>query len=180
VADTPSKLLSKLHQLSGSTVITEQGTTKVLSKLSKCEAIAYDADKRGLKKFVVFYNYVEECKLLHLYLSERFKGYTLTTCESEFKDADKAIFIGQVTSKREGIDLSSADVLYFYSMNHSATTYLQARSRVLNMNKKRASECVFVLSDLVVRRGRKSIAIDRDIYDCVVLKNKNFSSSYYV
>jgi hypothetical protein len=61
-----------------------------------------------------------------------------TDSPEEFNATDK-VYIGQVQSSREGVNLSSADDLVFFSIDHSALSYLQGRDRASYLGRDRAN-----------------------------------------
>lgn len=126
LADTPVKLQSKLHQLYSGTIKFEDGTRKVLDD-SKARYIR-DAFKG--KKIAMFYKFTAE----YLALKEVF-GDLLCNDISEFDSTDKHIAL-QIQSGREGTKLSNADVLVFYNIDFSATSYWQGRDRMTTMDRK--------------------------------------------
>jgi len=126
LADTPVKLMQKLHQLWSGTVKFESGNSMVIDT-TKAEFIK----SRFLNnKIGIFYKFKEELNVL----SQVF-GDSLTTDLDEFDSTDKNIAL-QIVSGREGISLKNADYLVFYNIDFSATSYWQARDRLTTMERK--------------------------------------------
>jgi hypothetical protein len=120
LADTPVKLMSKLHQIYSGTVKFEGGGSAVIDS-SKAEFI-----RRQFKnmKVGIFYKFKEELKAL-----KSIYGDDLTTELSVFDDTNKSIAL-QIVSGREGISLKKAECLIYYNIDFSATSYWQSRDRM--------------------------------------------------
>lgn len=125
IADTAVKLQSKLHQLFSGTIKFDDGTSKVIDT-SKAEFIR---DYFKGKKIGIFYKFKEEYNAL----KQVFCDY-LTNDLDTFNTSDKHIAL-QVVSGREGISLKQADVLVFYNIDFSATSYFQAKDRLTTMER---------------------------------------------
>ena len=120
LADTPVKLMSKVHQLCSGTVKFESGNSMVIDT-TKAEFIK---DTFKGKKLGIFYKFKEELKALKSVF-----GDTLTTDLEEFNCTDKHIAL-QIVSGREGISLRKADYIIYYNIDFSATSYWQSRDRM--------------------------------------------------
>ena len=120
LADTPVKLMMKLHQIYSGTVKFESGHAKVVD-YSKAQFIM---SKFKGKKIGIFYKFKQELKAIkHVF------GGDITTDLKEFEDTDKSIAL-QIVSGREGISLKLADCLVYYNIDFSATSYWQSRDRM--------------------------------------------------
>lgn len=127
LADTPVKLMQKLHQLWSGTVKFESGNSMVIDT-TKAEFVR----SRFLNnKIGIFYKFKEEL----IALSQVFGSENLTTDLDEFNSTDKNIAL-QIISGREGISLRNAEYLVFYNIDFSATSYWQARDRLTTMERK--------------------------------------------
>jgi hypothetical protein len=160
VAETSASALNKLHQLNG-------GTIKVDDKLSLIVSnhkVNYIKENLGNdEKIVILCNYIKERDLLLTRLAN-------STDEVEkFKSESFKYFIGHIKTFSEGVDFSYADSMIIYSLNFSATTYLQSKERLAN--KKRTKP--IVVHYLFTKGG-----IDEHIYQAVSNK-MNFTNSYY-
>jgi hypothetical protein len=159
-AETPPDTVSKSHQLSG-------GTLKINDEVSVITSThKVDYILRNLcndKKIVVLCNYIKERQLLLSMLPSS------TDSVEKFKSEDYKFFVGHVKTYSEGVDFSYADSMIIYSLNFSATTYLQSRERLAN--KKRVKP--IVVHYLFTKEG-----IDSYIYEAVSNK-MNFTSRYY-
>ena len=160
VAETSASALNKLHQLNG-------GTIKVDDKLSLIVSnhkVNYIKENLGNdEKIVILCNYIKERDLLLTRLANS------TDEVEEFKNGSFKYFIGHIKTFSEGVDFSYADSMIIYSLNFSATTYLQSKERLAN--KKRVKP--IVVHYLFTKGG-----IDEYIYQAVSNK-MNFTSSYY-
>jgi hypothetical protein len=126
LADTPVKLMQKLHQLWSGTVKFESGNSMVIDT-TKAEFVK---NKFNEKKIGIFYKFKEELNAL----SQVFGSENLTTDLDEFNSTNKNIAL-QIISGREGISLRNADYLVFYNIDFSATSYFQARDRLTTMER---------------------------------------------
>ncbi len=158
LADTPVKLMMKLHQIYSGTVKFEGGNSIVLD-YSKAEFIR----ERFIKmKVGIFYKFKEELNALkHVY------GDDLTTELSVFEDTDKSIAL-QIVSGREGISLRQAKCLVYYNIDFSATSYWQSKDRMTT--KERLENDVYWV---FANKG-----IEDKIYRAVT-KKKDYTLSHF-
>jgi hypothetical protein len=127
LADTPVKLMQKLHQLWSGTVKFEDGSSMIIDK-TKAEFVK---DRFKDNKIGIFYKFKEEFNLL-----KEIYGEDLTTEVSEFDSGNYKVIALQILSGREGISLKNADYVVFYNIDFSATSYWQARDRMTTMERK--------------------------------------------
>lgn len=160
LADTPVKLMMKLHQLYSGTIKFESGKSKVLD-LSKAEFIK---ERFKGKKIGIFYKFKAELEAL----KQVFGKENMTTELSVFKDTDCQVIALQIVSGREGISLREADALVYYNIDFSATSYWQSRDR-MTTKERLESDVYWVFS-----RG----GIERDIYKAVS-KKKDFTVNHF-
>jgi len=158
LADTPIKLMQKLHQMYSGTVKFEDGSSTVLDH---SKAIFIKKHFKG-KKIGIFYKFKEELNAL----KDVFKD-NLTTDLEDFKDTDKSIAL-QIVSGREGISLKEAKFLVYYNIDFSATSYWQSRDRMTT--KERLENEVFWIFS--------KDGIEDKIYGAVT-KKKNYTLSHF-
>lgn len=158
LADTPVKLMMKLHQMYSGTVKFESGNSMILD-LSKAEFIYnnFCASKVG-----IFYKFKEELNAL-----KTVYGDQLCTELDEFNSTDKTIAL-QIVSGREGISLRNAEFLVYYNIDFSATSYWQSRDR-MTTKESTLSKVFWVFS-----RG----GIERQIYKAVIQK-KDYTLKHF-
>ncbi len=159
LADTPVKLMSKLHQIYSGTIKFESGKSMVLDH-TKAEFIR---DRFKGQKIGIFYKFKEELNAL----KDTFGKELLTTELDEFQDTDKSIAL-QIVSGREGISLRQADALVYYNIDFSATSYWQSRDRMTTRDRLK-SDVYWVFSE-----G----GIEDDIYKAVS-KKKTYTVNYF-
>ena len=152
LAETPVKMMQKVHQLSSGTVKFESGESAVLD-YSKAN---YIRDNFKGKKLAVFYKFKAELKAIKSVID-------VTQDLEEFNSTDKHIAL-QFVSGREGVNLSKADYIIAYNIDFSAVTYWQFRDRMTTIDRKR-NEVFWLFSE-----G----GIEYDIYKSV-LNKKNFT-----
>ncbi len=158
LADTPVKLMTKLHQLYSGTIKFESGNSDILD-YSKAKFIR---SKFKNTKVGIFYVFKAELKALkYVY------GDELTTELSEFEETSKSIAL-QIVSGREGISLKQADCLVYYNIAFSATSYWQSKDRMTT--KERLENDVY----WIFSRG----GIEKKIYKAVTDK-KDYTLSHF-
>lgn len=158
LADTPAKLMMKVHQLCSGTIKFESGNSMVLDT-TKAEFIK---DYFAGCKIGIFYKFKEELSALQSVFKD-----SLTTELSVFEDTDKHIAL-QIVSGREGISLKQADYLVYYNIDFSATSYWQSKDRMTT--KERAFNHVY----WVFGKG----GIEHDIYKAVS-KKKDYTVNHF-
>lgn len=160
VADTPAKLMSKAHQISGGTVICQDGSTKIICT-AKAESIKAEFTN---KKIAIYYKFIGELTIL-----EKVFCGQLTQSPEEFQQRNDKIFVSQILSGREGIALHSADAIVFYNIDYSATSYWQARARLQSLTRTTPAYIYWIFN-----RG----GIEQHVYSAVTAK-KDFTLSYF-
>ena len=133
LADTPVKLMSKVHQLSNGTIIFESGNAKILDKSKAFFIRNYFAGQ----KLAIFYFFKAEYELLKSVFEDE-----LTNDLNEFNSTKKHIALQQVSGS-EGISLKAADKLIYYSFGYSGKNYIQGRDRLTTIDRDR-NEVFFV------------------------------------
>ena len=159
LADTPVKLMQKLHQIYSGTVILESGKSVVLDK-TKAEFIK---ERFTGKRIAVFYKFQEELKCLLSVFQE-----DMTTDLGKFHAGECNNFAIQIVTGREGISLKEADFLVYYNIDFSATSYWQSRDRLTTMD--RLENNVY----WIFAEG----GIEEKIYK-IVQQKKNFTISHF-
>jgi Type III restriction enzyme, res subunit len=130
-AENPAALLQKVHQIHSGTIILDEveGEPRQSVILSDAKA-RYIADTWPTEKLVIFYVFKHELQAIKSVLGDR-----VTTDLSEFQSTSKSIAL-QVVSGREGLNLSAGKLIVFYNIQHSATSYFQARDRLTTSTRK--------------------------------------------
>jgi len=160
LADTPVKLMQKVHQLSSGTIKFESGNYGILDK---SKAVYIKELFKG-QKIAIFYKFKAEFELL----KEIFTDWTNDL--EEFNSDNNKTFLVQIVSGREGINLSIADSLVFYNIDFSATSYFQARDRLTSKTRTKENNVYWIFSD---------VGFENKVYNTV--KNKtNFTKAHYV
>ena len=161
LGDTAVKEMNKVHQLCSGTVKTEDGNAIVID-YTKAE---YIRESFGGRKIAIFYKYVAE----EMQLRVQFAGRIHTDPMEFNKAGPEAVFISQVQSGREGINLSTADCLVMYNIDFSAVSYWQARARLKTRDRTEAAKVYWLFTD-----G----GIEEKIY-WVVQGKKDFTTRHY-
>ena len=158
LADTPAKLMIKVHQLCSGTIKFESGNSTILDH-TKAEFIFKEFKD---KKIAIFYKFTQEYKAL----KEIYKDL-ITNDLQEFKNSDKCIAL-QIVSGREGISLKEASALVYYNIDFSATSYWQSRDRMTTKNRL-VNNIYWIFSEE---------GIEKDIYKAVV-KKKDYTLAHF-
>jgi len=159
LADTPVKLMMKLHQIYSGTIKFESGNSMVLD-LSKAEFIKqhFEGQKIG-----IFYKFKAELKALKSVF-----GSDLCEDLDTFNNTDCQAIALQIVSGREGISLRNADSLVYYNIDFSATSYWQSRDRMTTKERLK-NDVYWIFSD----KG-----IEMDIYK-TVQKKRDFTTKHF-
>jgi len=143
VADTAVKVMSKLQQMYSGTVIvdeTDSGeATAQVFDVTKAEHISY---KFAGQKIAIFYKFKAE----EMAIRSVFGTRVVDTPESFAMSGDSAVYISQIQSGREGINLSSADCLVMYNIDFSAVSYWQARARLQSKDRTKPAKVYWVFA----------------------------------
>ena len=158
LADTPVKLMMKLHQIYSGTVKFESGRSMTLDTTKADLIKAYFTGR----KIGIFYKFKQELAVL-----KDVFGDELTTELSVFEDTDKNIAL-QIVSGREGISLRQADCLVYMNIDFSATSYWQSRDRMTT--KERVKNDIY----WVFSEG----GVEQDIYKAVT-KKKDYTLKHF-
>lgn len=158
LGDTAAKRMSKMHQLSSGTIITEEGE-HIVTDTSKAEFIK----KRFVGRNAIFYVYQSEADLLH----DAFPNWT--DVPEVFQSDPSKTFICQVRKAREGVRLDKADSLIFFNLEYSYLSYEQGKNRLVSKERTTPAPVYFLQSDC---------GIEKYILDAVHGK-QDFTLSYY-
>lgn len=157
-ADTAVKEQNKVHQVYSGTVITDDKTPVAFDP---SKVLAIKQRFRG-KKIAIFYKFDAEGKMLR-------EHFNTTDSPEEFNASDGLVFVSQVQSGREGVNLSTADYLVMYNIDFSALSYWQARARMQTKDRVKDAIVVWVFSE-----G----GIEQKIYN-TVLGKKDYTLTHY-
>lgn len=142
-ADTAVKLQSKVHQLGSGTVIDDDNKQHVLD-MSKADTIhELFSDRR----IAIFYKYQAEHTMLRMKFPK-----AIESAEQFNATTGAAVYISQIQSGSQGVDLSTADALVFLNIDFSATQYWQARARMQHLNRETPSKIYWLVSDVGIER----------------------------
>lgn len=159
VADTPAKLQSVFHQLSGGTIKIDDDTRHTLDE-SKAFFIK---SKFAGQKIAIFFKFIEEGILLRRIFPNH------TAIPEEFNSKEDSTFICQYASGKEGTNISTADCLIGYNIDFSATTYWQFRERIVTKDRVKQAKLYWTFSE----KG-----IEKEVHKAVIRKH-SFTLSYF-
>lgn len=160
LADTEVKLMNKLHQVYSGTVIAEDKTALSFDD-TKAQ---YIANRWGKDRIAIFYKFTAEYAML-LWV---FPGRITTDPEEFAADPDK-VFVSQIQSGREGINLSCADYIIMFNIDYSAVSYWQARARMQSKERVKPAIIFWLFSEF---------GIESKIYQAVANK-QDYTLSYF-
>lgn len=141
MGDTAVKLMSKLHQIySGTVIIDEPNREGRAFDYTKAEFIRDTF--QDCRKIAVYYKFVSESAILHWVFAGR-----IFTDPQAFSEANEGVFISQIQSGREGINLSTAEALIFFNIDFSAVSYWQSRARIQTKDRDQEAKIYWVFSE---------------------------------
>jgi hypothetical protein len=160
LGDTAVKLMNKLHQIYSGTCLFEDGSSNCFDH-SKAEFIR---DRFAGKKIAVFYKFKAEKEMLNWVFRCK-----VTEVPEEFATSDSLVFISQIQSGREGINLSTAEALIFLNIDFSYLSYEQGKNRLQSKDRVMAAKVYWIFSD-----G----GIEQKIYERVQNKS-DYTTAHY-
>jgi hypothetical protein len=125
----------------------------------------YIRDNFKGKKIAIFYKFVAK----GMQLQVTFAGRIFTDPMEFNKAGNNAVFISQIQSGREGINISSADCLIMYNIDFSALSYWQSRARLQTKDRKEKAMVYWLFFE-----G----GIEQKIYN-VVQGKKDYTLNHY-
>lgn len=168
--DSGVKLKSKILQLCGGSIITDLGKTIIIDR-TKTEFIR---DNFKNKKFGIFYLFKAEKEMLIDCLGKE----NITESPEEFNDVKNKIFISQVKSGREGINLKTADFLIMYGIDYASVSYFQSIHRHQYIDREKPLLIYWLFSNFgFENKVYKTVSNKQDFtmsYFKKELKNMNF------
>ena len=136
LADSGVKVQSKLHQIYSGTVIGEND--RHIIDRSKGVYIRETFKDRKIAIFTKFQSELE--MLLDMFP-------VVTSSPEAFNSDPEAVFIGQIQSSREGVNLSTADCLIYITPDFSALSYLQGRDRASHIGRSTPPEVHWIFAN---------------------------------
>jgi SNF2 family DNA or RNA helicase len=141
MGDTAVKLMSKLHQIySGTVIIDEPNREGRAFDYTKAEFIRDTF--QDCRKIAIYYKFVSEAAILNWVFAGR-----IHTDPQTFAEAEEGVFISQIQSGREGINLSTAEALIFFNIDFSAVSYWQSRARIQTKDRDREAKIYWVFAE---------------------------------
>jgi hypothetical protein len=162
LGDTAVKLLQKLHQVYSGTVIVDE--PERMAKVVDYSKVEYIKEKFKGLKIAIYYKFIaEEMAIRYVFGSDR-----ITTEAIVFNESTNLVFISQIQSGREGVNISTADALIFLNIDFSAVSYWQARARIQTKDRVKEANIHWIFS-----KG----GIEDKIYEAVM--NKKDYTTYH-
>lgn len=165
LGDTAVKLLQKLHQVYSGTVIVDE--PERMAKVVDYTKVQYIVQKFVGLKIAIYYKFIaEEMAIRYIFGSDHITTEATVFNESESTDL---IFISQIQSGREGVNISSADALIFVNIDFSAVSYWQARARIQTKDRVKEANIHWIFA-----KG----GIEDKIYEAV-MKKKDYTTYHF-
>ena len=143
VADTAVKVMSKLQQIySGTVIVDETDSGEPTAQIFDVTKAEHICDKFAGQKIAIFYKFKAEEMAIRVVFGTR----VVDTPESFAMSGNDAVYISQIQSGREGINLSSADCLLMYNIDFSAVSYWQARARLQSKDRTKPAKVYWVFA----------------------------------
>lgn len=158
--DNPLVRTLRCSQITGGAVKAKRGESEVAVRVGREKQRAFDdwlSGADGVDKLVVGCRFLFELRDASKVLQKH--GYRVLlmhggTKRSErerritcFNDLDERVaFVCQISTGKEGIDLSAADTLVYYSLTRSLVEFLQFGARIRKFKDTRALTYVFFLA----------------------------------
>lgn len=164
LGDTAVKLMQKLHQIfSGSVIVDEP--TRVVKAFDYTKAL-YIKEKFKGQKIAIYYKFIAEEMAIRL----TFGSDKLTTDPLEFNERNDLIFISQIQSGREGVNISTADALVFYNIDFSAVSYWQSRARIQTKDRTKDANIHWIFSKGGIEDKIYKAVMDKTDYTTNIFK----------
>ena len=164
LADTAVKLMQKLHQIFSGSVIVDQ--PERVAKAFDYTKANYIKETFVGQKIAIYYKFIaEEMAIRYTFGSNR-----LTTDPVVFNESDNLIFISQIQSGREGVNISTADALVFYNIDFSAVSYFQARARIQTKDRTKDANIHWIFSKGGIEDKIYKAVMDKTDYTTNIFK----------
>jgi len=138
LADTSVKEMQKIHQICSGSVKTEDGNALMFDDTKS----KFIKERFKGKKIAIFYKYIAEGMQLRV----DFAGRIIEDPMAFNEASGDAVFISQIQSGREGINLSTAEALVMYNIDFSAVSYWQSRARMQTKDRTEASKVYWIFT----------------------------------
>ena len=164
LADTAVKLMQKLHQIFSGSVIVDEPTR--IGKVFDYTKAKYIKEKFLGQKIAIYYKFIaEEMAIRYVFGSEN-----LTNDPIAFNESTNLIFISQIQSGREGVNISSADALVFYNIDFSAVSYWQSRARIQTKDRVKDANIHWIFSKGGIEDKIYKAVMDKTDYTTNIFK----------
>ena len=138
LADTAVKEMQKIHQICSGSVKTEDGNAVIFDDTKA----SFIKERFKGQKIAIFYKYIAEGMQLRATFIDRIVDDPMAFNEA----AGDAVFISQIQSGREGINLSTAEALVMYNIDFSAVSYWQSRARMQTKDRTEPSKVYWIFT----------------------------------
>jgi hypothetical protein len=158
LAETAVKMMNKMHQIySGSVIVDEPDRRASAFDHTKAEFIRDTF--QNCRKFAIYYKFIAESVILQWVFAGR-----IFTDPQAFAEANDGVFISQIQSGREGINLSTAEALVFYNIDFSAVSYWQARARLQTKDREAEAKIYWIFAENGIEHKIYKAVMDKKDY----------------
>ena len=133
------KMMQKVHQMCSGSVKDEDGNMHPFDDFKA----RFIKEKFAGKKIAIFYKFIAEA----VHITNVFGKENIADTPEQFNQSENLIYISQIQSGREGINLSTADALVMYNIDFSAVSYWQARARLQSKERERSAKVYWIMTD---------------------------------
>lgn len=164
LGDTAVKMLMKMRQLYSGTVKFENGEATTIAT----EKVKVIKERFAGKKIAIYTCFIQEIEML----KQHFKNWTSSA--ADFNASSDLVYINNIVSGREGVNISTADAIIIYTPDFSATSYWQVRQRAQHKDRSTEAVVYWLFSDAM--NGKP--CIEELIYRAIS-KKKNYTSKIF-
>lgn len=183
-ADSAAVLNMKLRQIVGGAVKTDNQEMAHTSKL-KMGALSDLLEGREGNKTVVFFSFTHEIvlaqqlakklKLKYLTLQGSTPDEDKLKFEDRFQNGDYDLAFINIQCGAEGITLTAADMVVFFSPTFSFIGFSQAKDRIHRIGQEKKSTCVFIIMEKTVdERVVSVLECNGQLVDTYLNNNRNY------
>lgn len=164
LGDTAVKMLMKMRQLYSGTIKFESGEAATIAT----EKVKVIKERFAGKKIAIYTCFIQEYEML----KKHFPNWTNSAVD--FNKSNNLVYVSNIVSGREGVNINTADAIVIYTPDFSATSYWQVRQRAQHKDRKTEAVVYWLISDAL--NGKPSI---EDLIYRAISKKKNYTSKIF-
>lgn len=188
-ANVLTKIL-RLSQITGGHVTDDDGTIRTVStaKLTAAKELIENV-LAGDGKLVIMAHFVAEAADLENLLTEMHVGYSVVRggvsdrgeqVRRFQEDPECRVFVGQIQAAGEGITLTAADTMLFYSEDYSMVHFVQAMARIHRPGQTRPCKyyrfaCIRTIDERIIECQREKKDLAAMLVDNIRMGQRGFT-----